>query len=269
MVQTIKIGVEDATLFGTIFRPHKDLKKKSAVIIDTGLSLNRWSISSNIAEYLSRKGITAVTYDRRSHNESTGEFKSSKLPEDLDAIIRYLWKEQKKTKVGLLGFCFGGIPAIYSAAHNKNVKALVLLNSYPEYGHMERRSSQLNLRRIRYLLAWAAYKSGIYKMLSDKIREHQVIKLDKGTGLHYRPRHFIPELINGLDARPVLKEVKIPTLIIQGTDDRMVDPRIADEMLSSCGAKDKEAYKVQDGHFLRKKRDEAAEKAAQFFLQHI
>jgi len=269
MRQTIKVGAEEATLVGTIFRPVKDIKPRSAIIIETGLSLNRWSITSYIAEYISSKGITAVTYDRRSHNESTGEFISKRLPEDLDTIIEFLGKHHKKTRVGLIGFCFGGIPAIYCAANNKKVKALALLNAYPEYGHMERRSRQFNLRRIKYFLAWAAYKSGIYKILSDKVRELHVIKLEKGSGLHYRTRQFIPELVNGLDARNILGDVNVPTLIIQATEDKMVDPKIADEMLSSCGAKNKALCKIQDGHFFRAKMDEAAEKAAKFFLKYL
>ncbi len=269
IMEDIKINVGDADIVGTIFKPKKDLHPKSIVIIDTGLSLNRWNITTKFAEYISAKGFTAFAYDRRAHNESTGEFSAKKLPEDLDKIISHLTKRYKKNNVALFGFCYGGIPATYCAATNNKVKAITLVNSYPDYDYMERRSRQFNTRYFRYSLAWLVEKIRIKRLVPDSQRELHVVKLEKGTGLHYSPRKFIPELINGLDTRTVLPKIKIPTLFIQSKKDRMINTNIVKEMFNLCGSKDKNIIEVDDGHFLKRTLPDVCKEAVTFFKKHI
>ncbi|MFC1723371.1 alpha/beta hydrolase [Nanoarchaeota archaeon] len=263
--ETIKIDVGDTILVGTLYKPKKDLRPDSMLLIETGLSLNRWTITARFAEALSQLGMTAFAYDRRSHNESSGKFISERLPEDIDKIIDHFVRKHKKKKFGMFGFCFGGIPATYAAVRNKKIKALALVNSYPEYGYMERKSKQWNIRRARYYLALLTVKLRLLCFAPSKEHELHVIDLDKGTGLHYNPKQFLPELINGLDARKMLPKITIPTLFIQATKDKMVNKHITPEMFSTCGAKDKRLFELDDGHFFKSKLDQACKEAVDFF----
>ena len=85
-----------------------------------------------LADYLTRKGIVVLRYDKRGIGKSTGKYPTATTAEfadDAEAALRYL-KTRSETdphRIGLIGHSEGGTIAPIVAARNKDVDFIVLM----------------------------------------------------------------------------------------------------------------------------------------------
>jgi len=85
-----------------------------------------------LADYLTRKGIAVLRYDKRGIGKSTGSADSAStldLASDAQAALAYLKtrKEVDAAKIGLIGHSEGAMIAPYLATHSTDIAWLVLL----------------------------------------------------------------------------------------------------------------------------------------------
>jgi uncharacterized protein len=85
-----------------------------------------------LADFLTRKGVAVLRYDKRGNGKSNGNYAeatSEDFAADVSAAIAYLKtrKEIDGLKIGLIGHSEGGILAPMVAAHSSDVRWIVLL----------------------------------------------------------------------------------------------------------------------------------------------
>jgi pimeloyl-ACP methyl ester carboxylesterase len=119
-------GVE---LAGTVLSPRTSGRHPAVVFIHGSGAEGRWA-SGFLADYVARRGVVALIYDKRGVGESTGDWKTSTL-EDLsrDAkVAAHLLAgrpDVDSRRVGLYGHSQGGYIAPMVAAGNPDVRWIV------------------------------------------------------------------------------------------------------------------------------------------------
>ncbi|MEI6106332.1 MAG: alpha/beta fold hydrolase [Opitutae bacterium] len=84
-----------------------------------------------LADYLARRGVAVLRYDKRGISRSTGEYENHTLPQlvdDLSAVVQALNARQQFARIGLIGHSEGPqIAAAVAARHPKDVNFVVSL----------------------------------------------------------------------------------------------------------------------------------------------
>lgn len=90
-----------------------------------------------IAALLARHGYGVLLPDQRSHGDSSGELISFGYHEwqDLQAVIDFLQTQQPTAKIGLFGNSMGGALALYYAARDPRIAAVIAQSPYASIAH--------------------------------------------------------------------------------------------------------------------------------------
>lgn len=213
-----------------------------------------------IADYLTRNGIGVLRYDDRGTAQSTGEFGTATtfdFADDAEAAVEFLLKRKdiNKKKIGLMGHSEGGVIAPIVASRNKKVTNIVLLagtgvrgdklllmqqraislaSGIPETAIAE--NEKLNKSLFEEIINSAdtlGLKTRLSTVLEKSINENaslkaalspeQQIDLVKNTAEQLLTP-WMYEFIK-YDPFPALKNVKCPTLALNGSNDLQVPAR--------------------------------------------
>jgi uncharacterized protein len=128
----------NVTLAGTLTIPKGTGPFPAAVLIAGSGPYDRDEALANhkpfmvLADYLTRKGIAVLRYDKRGIGKSTGSVDSATtldLAADAQAAVAYLKtrKDVDAAKIGLIGHSEGTMIAPYLATHSSDIAWLVLL----------------------------------------------------------------------------------------------------------------------------------------------
>jgi len=128
----------EITLDGTLTLPLAADAHASVILISGSGPLDRDSTILNhkpfrvIADYLTRKGIAVLRFDKRGVGKSTGDFNTATtedFAQDVSAAIEYLksLKEIDPQKIGLIGYSEGGFIASMTASRSEDVAFVVML----------------------------------------------------------------------------------------------------------------------------------------------
>ncbi|WHY86648.1 alpha/beta fold hydrolase [Neobacillus novalis] len=135
----------------------------------------------------------------------------------------------------VIGFSMGGLIASYLAA-NYPVKKLILLSAAAYY---------INPRQLA-----ADIKMAILDSLQGNLRENELF-------LHYKRKITETPIAATLQFRrlvtfikPLLNQVKVPTLIAQGECDGIVPPKSAEYLYRTIGAKQKKLMFIKQSKHL-------------------
>ncbi|MFO8057136.1 MAG: alpha/beta fold hydrolase [bacterium] len=92
-----------------------------------------------IAERFARQGFLSVIFNFRGTGASGGDLSMAGWAEDLFAVIEYSrgLERADPDRVALMGFSAGGALAIYAAAHDPGIKAVVSGSSPAEFSFLE------------------------------------------------------------------------------------------------------------------------------------
>lgn len=127
------------TLAGTLTLPRNTSGPVPAVLLIAGSGPNNrdetilnHQLFMVLADYLTRRGIAVLRYDKRGIGKSTGSYAqatSADFADDTQAGVSYLTtrKEVDKTRIGLIGHSEGGLIAPLVASRDKNVAFIVLM----------------------------------------------------------------------------------------------------------------------------------------------
>ena len=199
MTEIKKISFKNSNglnLVGILHNPEN--KTGSAVIIAHGFTSNKdYPRHVKTAEALASKGIAVFRMDFGGSGESDGrEITIAGELDELKSAIKYM-KNLGYKNIGLLGESLGGLVSL--KAYSDDIKAIVL---WAPVTHIRQTLQLTDLEK---------------KSLED--RGYFTIAKD---GKDFKiPQEYINERLN-VDKESVLREVKIPVLIIHGTEDKTI-----------------------------------------------
>ena len=277
----VYVRSQDAILRGDIYLPEKKRKSgkrikngksDSAIIIETSLTLNRHGVFAEFARYFAEHGFTSFVYDKRSHNDSTGEFSCSMLKQDLLNVIKHLSKEYGIKKVGMFGFCYGGIPSMQATAEDPKIKIFCGINTYSKYLPLALKSDNgfpLRLKAL-HIAGNILNKLGIIKLIHIKKKDFHISPLDKGTGFKGDISRIFQDLASCEDAIESVKLVRKPFYIFYGGKDKLVPGVVAQRLYDSCPSKNKGIYHYDKaGHFFNEQREDMLKDCLNVYLKHL
>jgi len=191
------------TLAGTLTLPKGSGPFAAALLIAGSGPQDRDDTISNhkpflvLSDYLTRKGIAVLRYDKRGIPKSTGSLDDATtldLASDAEAALAYLKsrKDIDPARIGIIGHSEGAIIAPYIASHSKGIPWLVLLaapatkgeDTLLEQSELIARAGNLTEPQIQASLDFdqAAYDLVREEKDLDKLNE-KLLNLVKSSGM--------------------------------------------------------------------------------------
>ncbi len=251
---------DNINLAGTLSLPNKNGKFPAVILISGNGEHNRNEEFGNhkpfldISNYLTKKGIAVLRYDKRGVGESTGNYNSANsfdFSEDVNAAIDYLLtrKEIQKNNIGLIGHSEGGLIAPIVASNSSYVAFIVSLAGPSITGDKILLSQQKAIASVKGVYEIEINKSQklnrdafeIVKRYQDKvILKEEMIEYIKEISLNDsdKPENMTydeyvdaqvkgilkPWMVNFLRYNPenYIKQVNCPVLALNGSKDLQV-----------------------------------------------
>lgn len=208
-------------------------------------------VCSEASEYFANKGYAVLALDFLGHGKSKGELRDVSYrttSENITSAIQYL-KEQGISRVGVYAISIGAIATVLS---KEQPDAQVFVSPSPVYnprGLLERYSEYINSQR---------------EQLEEK--GYATITSGSGRGNFQMGKEWINEMEseNG-ETRTRHIQNKVPTLIIQGTEDELTRVNDAKKFVKDTG--NDHLYIPKGDHNLTnvKHREIAIEEAERYF----
>lgn len=222
-------------------------KNKAIIFIHGGPSGNATLFEGTTAQKLADQGFYVIAYDRRGEGRSTdpkANFTYEEAFQDLNSI----YKKYHLKKAVLLSHSFGGLVAtLYTNKYPQNVSALVLAGSLfsqqETYDHILSSIKKIHdydsktLNKIAYIEKLDKHSAGYRKHCFELASDENYFKMPKPTktskklyanyeaGKFYKANirnknapllFYKNEKQNNIDAKPVLKKIKIAGIAIYG-----------------------------------------------------
>jgi aminoacrylate hydrolase len=162
---------------------------------------------------------TVITYPLR----PTGRYGMSELVGDLISIVRDAGLE----RVTVLGESFGGLLVLAAAlAAPRYFERMILVNSFASFPHRAKINLGVALYTVLPYSLLKAYrtKTAPRTLFSDDVCEEDRRAFREHTR-GVRPEGYLARLriIRGTDLRPSLAQIKVPALVVAGTEDHLLD----------------------------------------------
>ena len=167
--------------------------------------------------------------DLRGHGRSPAPPGSTYGFEELDADILGFLDRHQLSHAHVVGMSAGGFLSLYTAVHHRERLQSLVVVSAAAHCDAHTRSIGINWAEVYRNEGYEAYFLRLLKDLyyPDWIEAH----LDFADHLREQLRHQRLEgalkwgqAIGRFDVRPQLSKLTVPTLAVQGMDDRVVDP---------------------------------------------
>ena len=204
---------DGVNLCGKLTTPEK--KSKGAVILCHGITVekNESGFYTKLAKLLAENGLTSLRFDFRGHGESSGKSWQMTIKgeiRDLEAAVKLL-KNKGFKKISLIGTSFGGsIITLYTKKRPSAVTSLTLLCPVLDY-----RRTFLN-PETEWAKEWFTPEA-----ISDTARTGR-LNLDG-----FQLGDILLKEFRQLKPGETLLKLKVPTLIVHGTEDSYVPYSVA------------------------------------------
>jgi cyclophilin family peptidyl-prolyl cis-trans isomerase/pimeloyl-ACP methyl ester carboxylesterase len=180
-----------------------------------------------VADTLGRRGIAVLRLDDRGMGASTGStagVTSEVFADDIRAAIAYLRtrREIDPDRIGVVGHSEGGSIAPMVAATDLRLKAMVALGAPGEKG------IEISMAQNRYIVDT---DTSLTQVKRDSILTWARAQLDPARQTDPWVKFWM-----SYDPAPTARQVKAPTLIIQGATDRQVPPDQAEKLAAMIRA---------------------------------
>lgn len=233
-----------AELSGTVTMPKNKGKYPAVILVwgDGPQDRGYQGFFDSIADYLSQKGVCVLRFDKRGIGSSTGSYLSYSAADEIEDIknaAEYMASREyvDPEKVIVAGHAEGADLVLRSVSGTDKIKSLVLMSPDLFYGEKERLE-----RLIRSVLPAnpkGAYSALLEQSLLETPEKTASAKVN-WTSILDRRRYMADNKWR-TEARPIkdiIKDIKLPVLIIQGRKDEAVYPECAsliDEALQEGG----------------------------------
>lgn len=235
---------DGAELSGTVTIPKGKGRYPAVILVwgDGPQDRGYQGFFDSIADYLSQKGVCVLRFDKRGIGSSTGSYLSYSAADeisDVKAAVEYLASREyvDPERIVAAGHAEGADIVLRSVSESGKVKSLVLMSPDLFFGEKERLE-----KLIRSVLPENP-KGGYSTLLEQTFRETpEKTAIAKGSwATILDKRHFLADTRWRSEAKPiidVIKELKLPVLIVQGRKDEALYPECAsaiDEALQEGG----------------------------------
>ncbi|HKR01552.1 MAG TPA: alpha/beta fold hydrolase [Pyrinomonadaceae bacterium] len=152
-----------------------------------------------------------------------GRYRMEALVEDLAQVMR----DSGFERATVLGESFGGLLVLAAALENPNLfERMILVNSFAAFPHRAKINLGVALYSVLPYSLLKAYrtKTAPRTLFSDDVVEEDRLAFREHTR-HVRPEGYLARLriIRETDLRPRLPEIKVPALVVAGTEDRLLN----------------------------------------------
>lgn len=265
------------TLSGTLSLPTKDGKYPVVILISGSGPQNRDEELLGhkpflvIADFLTRNGIGVLRYDDRGVGKSGGIFStatSADFAGDAIAAVNFLKNDKRAAKIGLIGHSEGGLIAPMVANTSNYVDFIMLLAGPALRGDkilllQQEKISRVNgvsekeieknkalMQRVYALMlqnkSTTAAEAALTHFFKDELKKDTTIQLPEGTTAEAFISMQVKNLVNNwmmyfvqYDPAAALKQLKLPTLALFGSNDLQVPPKENMDVLKKIAAKNK------------------------------
>lgn len=236
--EAITVDTGDVVLSGTYSRPDAPEPHPAALLLAGSGPLDRdgnarrmpLNLSRDLASLLAEAGWASVRFDKRGVGESTGDYMSAGLYDemaDAEAVLRWLVARPDVSMVVPIGHSLGASLAAELAARHDEVDAAVLLAVTAQTGE---RTLTWQAEQIAPTLP-AVARTVLRLMRTDVARQQRkaLERLKKTEGDVVRIQgakvnaRWMREFI-AYDPLPTLSHVTVPVLAMTGSKDVQVNP---------------------------------------------
>ena len=234
---------EGARLFHQSWAPSVNLK--AVLVVVHGLAEHSGRYLNLVNEFVPR-GYMVCGMDNRGHGHSEGRrsyinrFDDYVL--DLDSYVDLIKSEHPNTKLLMIGHSLGGtIATAYAELHQIKLTGLILSAPALKAGSSITKKDKLLARIASRLLPTAGVASLDAKSIS---KDHVVVEAYLKDPLVYTGKISARlgfEIIQAIEKTipPLMPEIMIPTLIMQGDEDRLSNPEGSDILFQNISSTDK------------------------------
>ena len=220
-------------LSGTVTIP-KDKGRHPAVILvwgDGPQNRGYQGFFDSMADYLSQKGLCVLRFDKRGIGSSAGSYLSYSAMdeiEDINSAAEYLASREyvNPDKIIAAGHAEGADLVLRSVSGNSKIRSLVLMSPDLFFGEKER--SEKLVRSALPANMRAEYSAVLERSSREKTEKAASIKNNWASILDRR--RFQADTRWRSEAKPireVVKDIKLPVLVIQGRKDEAIYPECA------------------------------------------
>ncbi len=235
------------------FRSWSQTPSKGIVALVHGFAEHSGRYES-IANGLCRRGWSVAAFDYRGHGQSGGRRahvdQFEQYLDDMEAFLDYVGKRNPQTRCILLGHSQGGLIAARSVARSvRQVSGLVLSSPLFETAVKINVLKEWFGRMFSVIMPTLTLKSGLDPHWIS--RDQAVVDRYEADPLvsHIASVRWYTELLAAQSA--VMREaqdIKIPVLVLQAGDDKLVRLEATERFFSNVGSKEK-SLKVYAGHY--------------------
>lgn len=241
-------------LFTQSWQPAGNAKALVVIVHGLGEHSGRYT---HVAEALVQHSYTVTALDLRGHGRSDadgGRCFVRSFNEYLDDVAAFIAAQRHNAPQGhlfVLGHSMGGLILTLLASEGRldGVNGLILSGA----------GLKVNAEIPRWLLAISKVTSALIPRVPAARVDTKVISRDPAVVARYEsdplvfhggvPMRTGKELLDaGARARTRLDQVRLPLLIMHGTEDRLIDPQGSRDLYAQAGASDKTLH-LYEGYF--------------------
>lgn len=240
-------------LAGVLHIPDKQ-GRFPAIIRIHGFMSNKDGKSSTTFAQEFKNDYVYLRFDLAGHGESQGEFDDltmTRCIDDTKAAINFISKQEKidKERIGIIGSSLGGAVAIYITANNPNIRAAVFLAPVSDW--------KKNFNKEK----WSPKK---WEKTGERFFEN------RDTGKKKRLKYDYYKDAVSYNLYQEAEKIKVPTLIIQGTQDKSIPMETTTELVKHLSNPHLEIIEDADHNFREPEHfKQMIQKSVEFFKQNL
>jgi alpha-beta hydrolase superfamily lysophospholipase len=221
-----------------------DTKPKAVLLVVPGLAEHSGRYT-NLVNYFVPRAYAIYSLDTQGHGKSEGVRcyvnKFSDYADDLKIFFDIVHSKQSDRKIFLTGHSMGStIVLAYAVQHQRDLAGLVISGTALKPGS----SIPTALRKVVWLLSLLFPKMGVTVIDATTISQDKaVVDAYIHDPLVYRGKvraRLAAELLNTIDRLPSqIPEIKVPIIIMHGTEDRLCNPVGSQMLYDLVGSSDK------------------------------
>lgn len=251
-VEAVTFECQGNKLYGKLYIP--DETPTPGIIVCHGMNKRGFhaiELYRKFAEAASKNGFATLLFDFRGCGKSTGEFGYGiEEQRDLKCALNYLAsrREVVSEKIFIVGHSLGGAIALYASRNDGRVKGLVLWSTPANHAYNVKKFIMHNNGKLAY------YIFLLVSYMDDLIDISKLFDM-RVYGILLRPSLVRRKLMK-LNECDAVSELKIPVLIIIGSDDKIVGVEEARQVFSSANNPKKFVIIVGANHIYEGKEEE-------------